>query len=195
MMAGHPNETKPLGLRNIGFCLQVGGEDAAFRRNAIAGEWETKLAELAKADTGGYAHLVKVHAGKPHWMDTEDRIAVPWMEKFTRITHPEKIVWLQDDVRHSRFYWLAVPAAATAKEQLIRAQRHGQKFLVEAPEGLPVQIQLNDALADLDAPLEISRQGGKTATIRPARQILHLHRTLRERSDPKDVYSAVVDVP
>ncbi|MFN9878353.1 MAG: hypothetical protein ACK557_07725, partial [Planctomycetota bacterium] len=39
MMAGHPNETVPLGLRNVPFALQVGAEDAAYRRNEIGREW------------------------------------------------------------------------------------------------------------------------------------------------------------
>ncbi|MEM7298333.1 MAG: hypothetical protein AAF391_08720 [Bacteroidota bacterium] len=28
MMAGHPNDASPLGLRNIGFTLHMGGKDA-----------------------------------------------------------------------------------------------------------------------------------------------------------------------
>ena len=45
----------------------------------------------------GYAHFVHVHKGRPHWMNLEDREAIPWMEKFTRNPLPEKIVWRQDD--------------------------------------------------------------------------------------------------
>jgi poly(3-hydroxybutyrate) depolymerase len=36
MMAGHPNETKPEGLRNLPFTLHMGGDDKAYNRNNVA---------------------------------------------------------------------------------------------------------------------------------------------------------------
>lgn len=39
MMAGHPNGVSMLGLRNIFFSIQVGGQDHAFNRNKLAGEY------------------------------------------------------------------------------------------------------------------------------------------------------------
>src|SRR4029079_18976971 len=53
MMAGHPNDASPLGLRNVPFALQVGGKDAAFKRNEVAAEWGRKLDDLRKADPQG----------------------------------------------------------------------------------------------------------------------------------------------
>ncbi len=53
MMAGHPNEASPLGLRNVPFAIQAGGNDAAYKRNEIAAEWGKKLDELQKADPKG----------------------------------------------------------------------------------------------------------------------------------------------
>ncbi|MFG0264456.1 MAG: dienelactone hydrolase family protein, partial [Rhodopirellula sp. JB055] len=108
MMAGHPNETSALGLRNVPFALQMGGKDAAYKRNQIAADWQTKLAELQQADPDGYEHFVKIYPNKGHWMDREDAIALPWMAKHTRNVTPSKIVWVQDDVTHSHFYWLGV---------------------------------------------------------------------------------------
>jgi hypothetical protein len=58
MSAGHPNETQPFGLRNVPFALQVGGLDAAYNRNRIAGEWKTKLDALQAADIGGLRALI-----------------------------------------------------------------------------------------------------------------------------------------
>ena len=46
MMAGHPNETVPDGLRNIAFALHVGAQDAAYDRNKIGAAWKVKLALL-----------------------------------------------------------------------------------------------------------------------------------------------------
>ena len=39
MMAGHPNESSPLGLRNLPFAIHVGADDSAYNRNKVAKEW------------------------------------------------------------------------------------------------------------------------------------------------------------
>src|SRR4029079_9553156 len=39
MMAGHPNEASPLGLRNIGFAIHVGALDDGVHPNKVAGTW------------------------------------------------------------------------------------------------------------------------------------------------------------
>lgn len=46
MMAGHPNDASPLGLRNVAFALQVGAQDDGYNRNKIAQEWAAKLGQL-----------------------------------------------------------------------------------------------------------------------------------------------------
>lgn len=84
MMAGHPNETKPDGLRNLPFTLHMGGKDSAYNRNTIAQTWSDKLDELKKADAGGYEHWAKIYPDKGHWMGGEDREGIKWMLKYTR---------------------------------------------------------------------------------------------------------------
>ena len=63
MMAGHPNESTPLGLRNLPFALQVGANDGSYGRNKVAAAWGKKLAELRTNDPKGYDHFVKIHEG------------------------------------------------------------------------------------------------------------------------------------
>ena len=195
MMAGHPNETNPAGLRNVPFALQVGGNDAAYRRNVIAAEWGEKLDALEKSDPKGYPHFVEVHAGKGHWMNMEDRKAIPWMEKFTRQPFPEKIVWLQDDVIHHRFYWLEVPEAQAAGGQEITAQRSGQTISLTASPGVrTVTVLLNDTMLDLDQPVIIEAGGRELFSGRVSRTAAVLERTLSDRGDPVSVFSAAVTV-
>ena len=76
MMAGHPNETKPLGLRNLAFSIDMGENDRAYKRNQVAAEWQQKLEALRSADPEGYEHRVAIHADKGHWVDLEDRASV-----------------------------------------------------------------------------------------------------------------------
>ncbi len=195
MMAGHPNETSPLGLRNIPFALQVGGRDGAYKRNAVAANWQKKLAELRKGDPGGYEHFVKIHEGKGHWMNLEDRVAVPWMAKYQRRRFPGKIVWKQDNVTHERSYWLALFAGHGKGGQMIVASRKGQKFIVEdSGELMCLTILLNDSMADLDQPVEVI-SGGKTVFKgKVERSIGVISRTLAQRGDPGLVFSAALTV-
>lgn len=194
MMAGHPNETVPLGLRNIGFTLHMGGDDAAYDRNKVAGEWEKKLAELKTADPDGYEHLVHIHAGKGHWMDREDAVAVPWMAKFTRNPFPKRIVWKQDDVTHDRFYWLAIPAAAQKGGDEIVAAIKDQDIILEIGDRREVFIRLNDQLVDLDKPVQVFFKDEQAATALAPRTIATLAKTLAERGDPASMYSAEIVV-
>ena len=185
MMAGHPNDASPLGLRNIGFAIQAGANDSAYRRNEIAAEWGQKLDDLQKADPDGYAHFTEVHAGKAHWMDMEDRKAIPWMEKFTRNPLPEKVVWHQSKVTHTRFYWLAVPKEARRTDRTTSPSATAKNITVTAAGGLfPVLVRLNDAMLDLDQPVTITLNGKEAFHGRPHRTIATLAATLDERGDP-----------
>ena len=194
MMAGHPNETVPEGLRNVPFALQVGINDAGFKRNEIASTWGVKLDALHEADPKGYEHFTELHAGKGHWMDLQDRKAVPWMEKFTRNPLPEKIVWVQDDVTHDRLYWLAVPEGQVAAKQQITAERAGQKISLTCKEIPEVIVMFNDAMVNLDQPVEITAGEKKLFQGPAARTIGTLARTLKERGDLDLTFSSEVKV-
>ncbi len=194
MMAGHPNETSPLGLRNLPFTLHMGGKDSAYKRNEIARQWETKLAELHRVDPEGYVHWVKIYPEKGHWMDREDAAAIGWMAKYERNRLPDRIVWKQDDVRHARFYWLAVnPEEVDARAEVI-ASREGATFVVEATGVNELTVLLNDQMFHLDQPVTISSKG-KTLYVGPvARTVKVIARTLTQRGDPKDVFCSDVTV-
>ena len=155
MMAGHPNDASPLGLRNIGFALHMGANDRAYKRNEVARQWKTRLAELQEADPEGYQHQAVIHEGKGHWMGLQDAIAVPWMAEFTRNPHPQRIVWQQDDVTQPRFYWLAVEPGTTKKGAILRAQVEGQVIDLTSDEVTDLQLLLHDEFIDLDQPVVI----------------------------------------
>src|SRR5262249_20702634 len=126
MMAGHPNGVSLLSLRNVAFALQVGANDSAYNRNKVGREYGEQLDKLHKDDPGGYQHFVKIHEGKGHWMDLEDRAALPWLAKFNRNSTPERVVWKQTGVPHERSYWLAVPTSRMKTDSLVIAKRAGQ---------------------------------------------------------------------
>jgi hypothetical protein len=195
MMAGHPNESSPLGLRNLPFALHVGANDSGYNRNKVAREYGDKLDELRKADPLGYEHLVEIHPGRAHWMNREDASAVPWMAKFRRDSVPKKVVWHQDDVTHDHFYWLAVrPDKAKARSTVV-ASVEGQEVKIEKAEGVEeLLIRLDDRLLDLDRPVKVT-SGGKTLFEGVApRTIFTLQETLKGPGDPKLAFPAEVAV-
>ena len=192
MMAGHPNETSPLGLRNLPFTLHMGEKDSSYNRNVIAAEWEKKLDVLHRGDSEGYKHLVKIHEGKPHWMGGQDAVAIPWMTQFERNTFPTRIVWKQDDVIEPRFYWLAVDPKSIRDRAEIVATRKKNSIAIETKDADQVTVRLNDDMLDLDSPISITSGGSTVYQAKLPRTIGTLAKTLAERGDPKAVYSAEV---
>jgi acetyl esterase/lipase len=198
MMAGHPNDASPLGLRNLPFALQVGGKDTAYNRNGIARLWEKELARLRKEDPTGYPQFVKIYEDKGHWMNREDAVAVPWMAQFRRNPVPDRVVWRQAPVTHDRFYWLAVPPEQARPGALVIVERQGQTITLEKAEGVSrLLLRLDDRLVDLEKPIQVKYQGRILWAGQPSRTIATLIRSLEGRGDPKLMFEAevVVDLP
>ncbi len=195
MMAGHPNDASPLGLRNIGFTIHVGALDNGYNRNKVAAEWGKKLDELQKADPQGYAHETKLHAGRGHWMNLEDKEALDWMAKFTRTPLPTKVVWKQASTTHDRFYWLAMPQDQAAGGQLVIARRDGQTIEIEKSAAVKsLTILLNDAMLDLDKPVAIRAAGRQLFSGTVERTIANLEATLAGRGDPDEIFPSRITV-
>jgi len=194
MMAGHPNETSPLGLRSLPFALQVGGKDAAFDRNKIALQWQTKLAELQKSDPDGYQHFVKIYPNKGHWMDREDAVALPWMAKHTRNVTPKKIVWVQDDVTHLQFYWLGIEPDEAKAGTTITAEANGQEIELATEDLTSVNVFLDDRFIDLEKPVTIKSKGRVLFEGKVERTIAGLNDTLQQRGDPQLSFPTSVNV-
>ncbi|MDA0214286.1 MAG: polyhydroxyalkanoate depolymerase [Planctomycetota bacterium] len=193
MMAGHPNETKPDGLRNLPFALHVGENDTPFDRNKIGAKWKVMLDELAANDPGGYPHIVEIHAGKGHWMDREDATALPWMASFTRNMRPAKVVWLQDDVTHNRFYWLATENPKAGARVI--ATRDGQTIRIEESNVDSLSIRLDDTMCDLDQPITLIRGDEVIFTKIIPRTIATIAKTIGERKDRTAAFTAEVFLP
>ena len=193
MMAGHPNETKPFGLRNLPFAIYVGGKDTSYNRSRIAGEWKTKLAALRESDPDGYKHQVTIYPDKGHWMDREDASALPWMAQNKRDVWPKKIVWYQDDVTHDRFYWLSVPNGSAKKKTTVTAAVEGQKIILDSEDVSEVRIWLHDRLLDLDQEIELV-VNGKASKQKVARTEGAIKASFESRPDFDMMAPAFIDV-
>ena len=198
MMAGHPNGVSLLSLRNVPFALQVGGNDSAYNRNKVGREYGEQLDKLRKDDPKGYEHFVKIHEGKGHWMNLEDKAALPWMAKFTRNSIPDKVVWKQTGTPHDRSYWLAVPKAEAKGDSLVIAKRDGQTIDITSAEKVTkLLIRLDDRMMDLDKPVKVTHAGKELYSGTPVRTLNTMIQTLVGRGDPKLMFDAeiVVELP
>jgi len=194
MMAGHPNDASPLGLRNLPFAIFSGADDAAYNRNKVAAKWGAQLDDLARQDPGGYPHRLNIYPGLGHWMDRKDAEAVPWMAKLTRNPWPDKIVWHQSGRLHDRFYWLALPAG-TAKPGLdIRASTDKNTITIDAPDVARLTVRLNDRLVDLDQPVKVILNGKNVFDGKVTRQANAILKSLQQRADPQSAAVALLEV-
>jgi predicted esterase len=197
MMAGHPNEAKPLGLRNLPFAIFMGAEDAAYNRNVVARRWEESLGALRAADPHGYDHRVTIYPGLGHWMEGRDAEALTWMIERRRNAWPSRVVWYQDDVVGHRFYWLGVRPGDARKGHTVSAEVDGQTIALSATEeDAPTRLtlRLNDALVDLDQPIRISVNDRVVFEGRIIRTRGAIESSLEERFDPRSVATAVLEV-
>lgn len=192
MMAGHPNDASPVNLRNIGFTLHVGALDAAFDRNAKVVEFAKKIQALQDADPGFYKYHAQVHDGKPHWMDLEDKVALPWMAAFTRSPHPRKVVWLQDGTgirTQPQSYWVGRP---DRKDSLLKAsitaEIKGQEVHILSTNLDSVALYLNDSLVDLDKPVAFFWKGAKVGEGLVPRTVASLYLSSEARGDREYIY-------
>lgn len=191
-MAGHPNETQPIGLRNVGFALFVGGNDSAYNRNQVAQDWKEKLENLRHKDPEGYAHWVRIYPQTGHWMNLREREALPWMARFVRNPFPDRIEWLQDNVKHNRFYWLALPEGIAKSRSQISANVNGQNVLISTEDVRQIHLRLSDRLLDLDKSISVFVNGDCVFEGIVTRSIDAIQKSLNERADVKSAASALL---
>ena len=196
MMAGHPNEASLLGLRNLPFAIFMGGNDSAYDRNKVAAARTAELDRLRKSDPGGYVHMSRIYEGMGHWMDRKDAEALPWMAGFQRNPWPKKIVWLQDDITHDRFYWLKIPdkGAAAAGRKII-ASVDGRTIRLEGDVPSGTTLRLSDELLDLDQDVTVIVNDREMPPARIPRTAVAIRQSMEERADLPAAATALLVLP
>ena len=194
MMAGHPNETSPIGLKNTPFTLHMGGDDDSYNRNGIARKWRILLDSLESDAPGTYIHQVQIHEGYGHWMQLQDAIALPWMQNYIRNPLPESIVWKQDDVHHKSFYWLGVPEDLIETRGEVRAEYNAQlnEINIISNYSSRLELFLNDNMLNLDEPITIKYQGEVIYQDLVSRTILSIQKSISAKGDSKLAFSNIL---
>ncbi len=193
MMAGHPNETQPQGLRNLPFAIFMGGNDSAYKRNEVAGQWSIKLAELRRADPNGYEHMVKIYADKGHWMGGNDSEGIPWMSTFRRREFPDRVVWRQDDVTHDSFYWIALESGAPAGTEIV-VEIRDNTVSIDGDANGKITLWLSEQLVNFDQPITVKLKSKVIFNSSVSRSIGNIIKSLNRYRDPKRVCAASIQI-
>jgi hypothetical protein len=194
MCAGHPNSTTPEGLRNLPFFLYMGGDDSAYNRNVVVRDFSAKMDALQADDADGYPHRLTVYPGLQHNMQNRESEAIPRMTPLSRVAWPKRIVWKQDDVTHTRFYWLERPADSVRPSEIYAAHVDGQTITIEKPSTGAMTLRLSDAMLDLDQPVRVVAGDHTIFQGKVTRSLAAIDQSLRERSDPDTVATALLPI-
>ncbi len=194
MMAGHPGDVGLVNLRNLPFMIWCGANDAAYQRNMLCAQRGEQMDSLQRDCPEGYIHATHIMEGKGHWMDREDRIALPWMRRHTRNPYPKAIVWQQEEVLRPAFYWLQAPANEMKRGKRVDATIEGNTIQLSRCDYTSLTIWLNDELVNLDK--KVTVKVGKRTVFRGrvARTESNIQASLDERGDPRYAFPACIQV-
>lgn len=196
MMAGHPNDASPLGLRNTPFAIHVGELDDPYDRNKVAAQWGEELDNLQLQDPQGYIHDVEIHEGMGHWMELKDAVALAWMKGYQRNPIPQKVVWKQDNRHHKSFYWLGSPENKIKDGDKIVAEYNTNLNEINIIEnsGDTIQLWMNDDMLNLDRPVTIKYQGNVIGKKILTRSILNIYQSMNSKGDPELSFPCMISI-
>lgn len=194
MMAGHPGDVSLMNVRNMPFTIWVGENDGAYNRNREVAARGKELDKLQTDDPEGYVHDWHVVEGKGHWMELRDSVALPWMAQYIRNPYPTKIVWRQEEVGRTMFYWLKVPENEAVKGKKLCLEVKGNTINISECDYTSLTIYLNDKILNLNKEVTV-KYGEKTLFKgRLRRKAETLRKTLEERNDPSYMFDTELTV-
>ncbi|MCR4922342.1 MAG: alpha/beta hydrolase [Bacteroidaceae bacterium] len=194
MMAGHPGDVSLVNLRNMPFMIWCGANDAAYQRNVLCAQRGEQMDSLQRDCPEGYIHQTHIMQGKGHWMDREDRIALPWMRRHIRNPYPKSVVWQQEEVVRPTFYWLQAPAGEQVRGRRVDVTIVDNTILLTRCDYTSITLWLNDDLLNLDK--KVTVKSGKRTLFRGRipRTEANMQASLAERGDPRYCFPAKITV-
>lgn len=161
MMAGHPGDVSLVNLRNLPFMIWMGGKDEAYNRNRLAAVRGAQMDSLQAQDPDGYVHETHILPDKAHWMDREDRAAIPWLAQYRRNPWPRHLVWQQEAVLKEHFYWVSVPSGEMQRGKRVELVVTGQTIEILHSDYSSLTLRLSPELLPLNGKIKV-RYAGKT---------------------------------
>lgn len=184
MMAGHPGDVSLVNVRNLPFTIWVGGKDAAYNRNVEVAKRGVEMDSLQTHDPEGYIHETHILADKEHWMDREDRAAVPWMAQFRRNPWPKRLVWQQESVLKPHFYWVSVPENEMERGKRVELLVKGNTIEILRCDYTSLTLRLSPELLPLKGKVKVVYQGKTLFNNRIKPSTDTFRKTLQQMQDP-----------
>ncbi len=195
MMAGHPGDVGLRNLVNTPFSIWVGALDSAYDRNKEVKKRGEEMDSLSTTVPGKYIHQTNIVAGKGHWMDQADTVAISWMNRFTRDPHPKQIIWTQEECLRNAFYWVSLPSSVNpVRGNTFEAKIDGNTITIDKMDYDEVTIWLDDDMLDLSQPVTILYDNRTLFKQNVERTKASLEQSIYERKDPSFCFPAKVTV-
>ena len=195
MMAGHPGDVGLRNLVNTPFSIWVGALDSAYDRNKEVKKRGDEMDALSNAVPGKYIHQTNIVAGKGHWMDQADTVAISWMSRFTRDPHPKQIIWTQEECLRNAFYWVSLPSSVKpVRGNTFDAKIDGNTIIIDKMDYDEITIWLDDDMLDLSQPVTIQYDGRTLFKQKVERTKASMEQSIYERKDPSFCFPANVTV-
>lgn len=185
MMAGHPGDVSLVNVRNLPFMIWCGGKDEAYNRNREAAKRGVEMDSLQKQDPEGYIHETHILADKEHWMNNEDRAALPWMAQYRRNPWPRHLVWQQESVLKEHFYWVSVPREEMKRGKRVEISIEGNTITVLRCDYTSLRLRLSGELLPLKGIIKVVHQGKTLFTGRVNPSDATFRSTLYQMQDPR----------
>jgi hypothetical protein len=101
---------------------------------------------------------------------------------------------VQDDIAHSRFYWLQTDlASAKAGDEIISTVSE-QEIQIQKSSAATLTLLLNDRLLNLDLPITVILPDGTKSEHRVIRTVSAMATSLQQRNDPQCLAEASISV-
>ncbi len=206
MAAAEPLSTSPPeNMRNVALRIDIGEKDTMFDRIGLARRMGQRLDELQAADRSGYDHALHVQGGRGHGIDYS--LTPAWLATKVRNPRPTRIVWRVepfDGQVELRNYWLALKEPPKAVPLHLDVRLEGQTLRIDAnleaaagaggdaaeTRGGVLVVRLDDAMCDLDQPIQTVYNGAPRGIVRPKRTFATMRKTMAERWDPSGCFCA-----
>jgi hypothetical protein len=88
-------------------------------------------------------------------MQNREAEMIPRMSQIVRVAWPKRVVRKQEDVTHTRFYWLERAPETVRPDEMYTVRVEGQTVIIETPGTGSLTLRLSDALLDLDQPVRV----------------------------------------
>lgn len=185
MMAGHPGDVSLVNLRNLPFMIWMGGKDAAYNRNRLAAVRGAEMDSLQAHDPEGYVHETHILPDKSHWMDREDRAALPWMAQHRRNPWPRHLVWQQEAVLKPHFYWVSVPQDEMGRGKRVEITIKNNIINILRCDYSCLTLRLSPELLSIERKIKVVHQGKTLFKGRIKSSSETFRRTLQKMQDPR----------